>query len=160
VRNIARLAGLLTLLSSGVIHAATLSERIEADWLRQAELRGAPAQFQGRVTPNEDAAGACDGHKDGKWGFHTANEEQPWWQVDLGAPTALDHLLIYNRCDTCASRNNRLIVLVSDDAKIWRQVFRPTCPSRKPGSFTSKPVGRCGRWPWPTRCWTSTIYYL
>ena len=55
-------------------------EQIEADWLRQHAVRS-----PGAITPADDAVGACDGVKNGKWGFHTALEDDPWWQIDLGA---------------------------------------------------------------------------
>ncbi|MCY2931706.1 MAG: discoidin domain-containing protein [Planctomycetota bacterium] len=100
--------------------------QIEADWLRQDELRpfGAPAaQPPAGVSPQDDAAGAVDGVKDGKWGFHTENEPGPWWQVDLGAPVAIGSVVLYNRCDA-ADRSTRLVVLVSDDAKAFKQVYQ------------------------------------
>ncbi len=101
-------------------------EQIEADWLHQDELRGRPAaRSGGAVRPEEDAAGACDGVKTGQWGFHTENEDHPWWQIDLGKPTSLDRVLLYNRCDGgFASRAARLVILLSDDAKTFRQVYR------------------------------------
>ena len=67
---------------------AITREQIEADWLRQDELRLAPAAPGGRaagVTVEEDAAGGVDGVITGEWGFHTENEDNPWWQVDLGS---------------------------------------------------------------------------
>ena len=91
--------------------AATWREQVEADWLRQDDKRSAPAP--GPVTREEDAAGAVDGVKDGKWGFHTDFENNPWWQVDLGRPTKLDRVVIYNRCDALSERNSRLLVLLS-----------------------------------------------
>ncbi|MBE3070020.1 MAG: discoidin domain-containing protein [Planctomycetes bacterium] len=101
--------------------------QIEADWLRQDELRrGAPgaAGQAGRVTPEQDAAGGCDGVRNGQWGFHTENEPDPWWQVDLGQAVPLDRVVLYNRCDGCAGRNARIMVLLSDDGKTWRQVYQ------------------------------------
>jgi hypothetical protein len=57
------------------------SEQIEADWLRQDYVRSLPAAPPGRpkasVTPVADAAGGCDGIKDGLFGFHTTSEENP-----------------------------------------------------------------------------------
>ena len=100
-------------------------EQIEADWVRQNELRETPVGEAGAnvVAPEEDARGGCDGVKNGKWGFHTQNEEKPWWQVDLGEPIALGRLRVFNRCDgNVATRTRRLMVLVSDDAESWRQV--------------------------------------
>ncbi|MHB1038306.1 MAG: HzsA-related protein [Pirellulales bacterium] len=104
--------------------AAITRAQIEADWLRQDAVRTMAASAAG-VTPQEDAAGGCDGLKDGRWGFHTENEPNPWWQVDLGGPTALAHVVIYNRCDGgFASRAAHLIVLLSDDGKKFTEVYR------------------------------------
>ena len=106
--------------------------RVEADWLRQDVLRekalaGGPAVVTTvtTVTPEQDAAGGVDGVKDGKWGFHTLDEADPWWQVDLGKSVPLDRIVLYNRCDSgCAARNARIKVLLSDDAKTFRQAYQ------------------------------------
>ncbi len=104
--------------------AAVTPAQIESDWLRQDAVR-ATAASAGGITPQEDAAGGCDGQKDGRWGFHTENEPNPWWQVDLGGPTALAHAVIYNRCDgRFASRAAHLMVLLSDDGKKFTEVYR------------------------------------
>ncbi len=115
--------------SRAAVSPVTTSQQLEADWLRQEELRetaaGADARATaGNVRPEQDAAGGCDGVKDGKWGFHTQDEPNPWWRVDLGRQFALDHLLVFNRCDACGERNTRIIVWLSDDDKNWRQVYR------------------------------------
>ena len=102
--------------------AATWREQVEADWLRQDAKR--LAAVPGPVTREEDAAGAVDGVKDGKWGFHTDFENNPWWQVDLGRPTKLDHVVVYNRCDALSERNSRLLVLLSTDGRQFRQVYQ------------------------------------
>ena len=102
--------------------AATWREQVEADWLRQDDKRSAPAP--GPVNREEDAAGAVDGVKDGHWGFHTDFEKDPWWQVDLGQPTKLDRVLIYNRCDAFSERTSRLLVLLSGDGQQFRQVYQ------------------------------------
>ena len=100
--------------------------QIEADWLRQDEVRGAAVPTGGKnVKPEEDAAGAVDGLITGKWGFHTENEENPWWQVDLGEPTAIGRIVVYNRCDSgCEGRTARMMVLLSADGKQFRQVYQ------------------------------------
>ena len=74
-------------------------QQVEADWLRQELLREHPTATGAKITPQQDARGGCDGVKTGQWGFHTANEPQPWWQVDLGQPTAIERVVLYNRCD-------------------------------------------------------------
>ena len=105
---------------------AVTPEQIEADWLRQDEIRGTSPRPTGgpSVTCEQDAVGGCDGVKDGEWGFHTENEPDPWWQIDLEKPTPLDRILLFNRCDECAGRNARILVLLSDDAKNFRQAYQ------------------------------------
>jgi len=92
-------------------------EQIEADWLTQDVVRSA-------VTPEDDAEGGCDGIKDGRWGFHTALQDDPWWQVDLGEAMPLDRVLVFNRCDHTAGRAALLAVLLSDDGQRFAQVYR------------------------------------
>jgi hypothetical protein len=99
--------------------AAVSRQQIEADWAVQNELR-AP---ESPVTAEQDAAGACDGIKDGQWGFHTQYEDRPWWQIDLGNSCELDCLHLYNRTEF-AQRAARLIVLVSEDGKDFRRVYQ------------------------------------
>ncbi|MCP4257663.1 MAG: discoidin domain-containing protein [Planctomycetes bacterium] len=99
-------------------------EQIEADWLRQEELRNTPiVSRDNKVTPEQDAIGACDGIKDGGCGFHTENENKPWWQIDIGRRIALERLEIYNRCDL-PERASRIIVLLSTDGKNFQQVYQ------------------------------------
>ncbi|MDP6526406.1 MAG: discoidin domain-containing protein [Kiritimatiellia bacterium] len=113
------------------LQAAELSP-LETDWMRQLDLRLAPSknkkppQQKKNITTQDDAGGAVDGIRNGQWGFHTANENTPWWQIDLGEETAVDRLEIYNRCDsdTMASRNARLSVLFSPDGKTWTSVYK------------------------------------
>ena len=75
--------------------AVTPAEQVEADWLRQDVVRNLPPSPRQRksasqtVAAYQDAAGACDGVKNGKYSFHTGHEPNPWWQVDLGAAAAL-----------------------------------------------------------------------
>lgn len=99
-------------------------EQIEEDWLLQDVKRGAmPTGQTSVVTREEDAAGAVDGIKNGKWGFHTEFEENPWWQVDLRQLTRIGRIVLYNRCDF-AQRNSRIKVSVSDDGQSFRQVYQ------------------------------------
>ncbi|MBN1418428.1 MAG: discoidin domain-containing protein [Planctomycetes bacterium] len=127
VRSDRRAAPLLVVILAVGIRAAPdaasaiTAREIESDWLRQEALRGASAP--GRIRPEEDAAGAVDGVKNGAWGFHTLHEDRPWWQVDLGASTPIDRIALYNRVDF-AARNARILVLLSGDGKDFRTVYR------------------------------------
>ncbi|HEO69862.1 MAG TPA: hypothetical protein ENN80_01265 [Candidatus Hydrogenedentes bacterium] len=106
---------------SGVAQNAEWRACIEADWLLQEEHRsGMP---KGEPTTQTDAAGACDGVINGEWGFHTASEKAPWWQVDLGETQRIARVVLWNRCDGCSGRNSRIQILLSDDGAAWRSVY-------------------------------------
>ena len=117
--------------------------QIEAEWLSSQSLRqvGAPLDAQAwTVTPELDARGACDGIKNGSYGFHTGPEDAPWWQVDLGQRTALDRILIYNRCDgPSPDINSKIRVLLSDDGQDFKAVFEHDGPKFM-GQTDGKPL--------------------
>ena len=112
------LAALLTATGSPVMATtADLTKTIEAEWLDEAGHSATPP------TPQTDAAGGCDGIKNGSWGFHTGASKEPWWQVDLGTPRPIDRVVVWNRCDGVATRVAHLQILVSNDGQQWQQVF-------------------------------------
>ena len=74
-------------------------------------------------TPSHDAAGGCDGVVDGGFGFHTARELQPWWQVDLGAAQDIARVVVYNRCNTAAERAREISILTSSDGHEWTRRY-------------------------------------
>lgn len=100
------------------------AQQLEADWLQENALRGVPVAPSGEITPQEDAAGGCDGIVDGKWGFHTALEDNPWWQIDLKRSMSLDQIHVYNRCDHTVGRASQLAILLSEDGSQWEQVYQ------------------------------------
>ncbi|MBN2271227.1 MAG: discoidin domain-containing protein, partial [Sedimentisphaerales bacterium] len=92
---------------------------VEADWIRQAEAWIEPPKPPQTF---EDARGAVDGVKDGKYGFHVGHQADPWWQVELGPkPIRVSRIVVYNRLDYEPGLHNadNLIILTSDDAKDW-----------------------------------------
>jgi len=99
---------------------------VEADWIGRDRRFVAKESARPRlsavnslgVTTEQDAAGGCDGVKNGRCGFHTASGEvDPWWQVDLGAVCKLDRVVIYNRTDgKTAPRTRRIGIRVAADA--------------------------------------------
>lgn len=113
-----------------------LRTMIEADWTERDRQFGsqkpAPVTVADGsprpVTTAEDAAGGCDGIKNGRCGFHTAsNEIDPWWQADLGRTYRLDRVVVFNRTDgNTAPRTKQLRVLVASDAAApeFRQVYQ------------------------------------
>ena len=97
---------------------------VEADWIRQDAKRLLPVSSGVLPTKEQDASGGVDGIKDGKWGFHTQFESNPWWQVDLGKPIALSSITLYNRCDQFANRNDRIKISTSSDGITYHQVYQ------------------------------------
>lgn len=99
--------------------ARDLPPLVEADWIdndRRWAEQPAAAPAAAAVTTVEDAAGGCDGVKNGLWGFHVASgETDPWWQVDLGDVYRLDRVVVYNRCDSRQSRTAQLQIQVTRD---------------------------------------------
>ncbi|MFV2069336.1 MAG: discoidin domain-containing protein, partial [Pirellulales bacterium] len=133
------LAAVLGLSCSAAAWGATLAEQggteaaqpvrdraqIEADWLCQDVVRNLPPGHNlPAVRPEEDAPSACDGVRNGKYGFHTDRQERPWWQVDLRKSLPIEEVLIYNRCDGSSERAFRLQLLLSDDGKTWNTVYQ------------------------------------
>lgn len=75
------------------------------------------------ILPEEDAAGAVDGQITGSFAFHTAEDEEPFWQVDLEAVESIQRVVIYNT-GHAPERALRLALLLSEDGTRWREVYR------------------------------------
>lgn len=71
--------------------------------------------------PAEDAAGLVNGRISGGFQCHTANEERPWWELDLGAPARLHEIRVFNRCDDrgLAERVRACALSASADGSHW-----------------------------------------
>jgi len=82
-------------------------------------------RFSIRHTPAEDAKGGNNGELYCDYGFHTAAEHDPWWQVDLEDSFLLHRILIFNRVSQ-ADRLRRFTVLGSHDGVEWNILFRKT----------------------------------
>ncbi len=119
------LAGFGTLAAATAGNEQAWRQLLEKEWLLEAQLH-AESAHAARPTTRDDAAGGCDGVTNGKWGFHTAEQENPWWQVDLGEVLPMAQVRIWNRSDTegAAKRAARFEVLLSDDAKGWRRAYQ------------------------------------
>lgn len=103
--------------------SAITPDQIEADWLRQDEVRWyGPVPPKAKIKPEEDAPGGCDGITSGQFGFHTGRENQPWWQVDLGEVVSLHRVVVHNRCEL-AEPGLRLMLLVSEHGRDPWQVY-------------------------------------
>ena len=56
--------------------------------------------------------------------FHTETENNPWVEIDLGAPKKVRRVEVVNRGDCCADRATPLVAEVSTDRVTWTQVAR------------------------------------
>ena len=78
---------------------------------------------------------AIDGILDGAHGggsvSHTAADQiDAWWELDLGAPSLIDQVTIWNRVDCCGDRlaNYSLVLLDADRKEILRLEPNPAPP--------------------------------
>ncbi len=106
------------LLFVAVVAAAVGARADTAAW--QAQLTRARAQRG--VLPEEDAAGAVDGDTRGGFRFHTGQDENPFWQVDLGDRHPLGSVAVYN--PHMPERLARFQLLLSEDGQVWREAYR------------------------------------
>jgi len=116
---------LLLLAAAGAvsgIERAAWQAHLAADWVLAEEVT-LVGTISEPVTTQADAAGGCDGVKNGEWGFHTDNSENPWWQVDLGKLEPVARVVIWNRREA-ADRASRIKVLLSNDGKEFREVYQ------------------------------------
>jgi F5/8 type C domain len=63
--------------------------------------------------------------------FHTKEDKEPWFEVDLGASRKVASVLVENRSDYGQDRSVPLVVELSDDGEAWAEV------ARQPNTFRS-----------------------
>ena len=92
--------------------------------LGKAALQSSTGVFSPAADPADDARGAVSGTTSGGCGFHTAEEDGPWWQVDLGEPSTIREVVVFNRVDQEAllDRAVPLEISFSDDGVGFRPV--------------------------------------
>jgi hypothetical protein len=113
----------LSVLSVGLILALVISvvrERNETsrDLAAGKPWRASSVGYGACQSPQQ----SCPGGED--FFFHTAEELEPWLEIDLGAPQTIRGVRIDNRKDCCAERGRPLVVEVSRDQRDWKRVAR------------------------------------
>ena len=76
------------------------------------------------VTSSTWSGCSSDPMCDGRLLFHTNNDNQPWFQVDLMKPAKIHRIEVQNRTDCCAERIAPLVIEVSLDGQQWFEVGR------------------------------------
>ena len=100
--------------------------------------KGRPAklssQYQGAA-----AGRAVDGNTDGVYAknsvAHSAEQDSPWWEVELSAETPIEKVTVWNRADGSGARMNGFVVTLLDGARkvVWSS--GPTPAPAKDHSF-------------------------
>ena len=65
------------------------------------------------------ASKAIDGNADGSFGSCSCTQEQEdaWWEIDLGSEMPIDHVVIFNRNDCCPERLDNVSVSLLDSSR-------------------------------------------
>ncbi|MFO0907461.1 MAG: DUF1549 domain-containing protein [Isosphaeraceae bacterium] len=99
---------------------------------RQGQAKQSSTDFGG------DASRAIDGKTDGDFDkarstSHTAADKDPWWEVTLREPVAVERIAVWNRTDGVGERLSRFKVILLDAERkvVWQtEVAEPPAPSR------------------------------
>ncbi|MDG6095802.1 discoidin domain-containing protein [Acetobacter sp. AN02] len=96
---------------------------------------GCPAT-QSSVSPwsrspvkEEDAGRALNGDPNGDYSFHTGEDLNPWWEVDLGRELVLSEVRIFNRINDVSigsispDRSDEIQILVSSDRENYKCIY-------------------------------------
>jgi mono/diheme cytochrome c family protein len=87
-----------------------------------------------------EAARAIDGNTNGDYYggnsvTHTAEQDNPWWEVDLGNPLAIERIVVWNRTDNgtgARMTNLKVAVLDAERKTVWDQLIaEPPHPTKE-----------------------------
>lgn len=93
-------------------------------------IAGSGKASQSSVSNGGEPNRAIDGRTDGSWGSgtqtHTKEQENnPWWELDLGSEKAIEDVMVWNRTDgTLGKRLDKFTLVVLDGNR--REVFKKT----------------------------------
>jgi hypothetical protein len=111
-------------------------------------LVGTATQSSTNPSFNKEALLAIDGDTNGNYGGGSVTvtnvEENPWWQVDLGANKTIDNIKVFNRTDGCCKANmSNFTVSVINNSGV--EVFTQTFTSFPDPSIIVKTEGVVGK---------------
>jgi hypothetical protein len=88
-------------------------------------LQSSVSKYSNASSVEADSAGAVNGDFEEPYGFHTDEEERPWWQVQLSGSASIHAVFIYNRTDhpEIAARAEPLAIQLSDNGVSWTTVY-------------------------------------
>ncbi len=93
--------------------------------LGRPTLQSSVSAFSNAPTTAEDSAGAVNGNLKINYGFHTDEEDFPWWHVELERTAHIEAVVVYNRIEhpLLAQRAAPLSIQFSDDGVTWTTRF-------------------------------------
>lgn len=127
IRRLIRVGAVFFVLGLLALGAATLRDLREqnSDLTLNKPWRVSSSSLPGCTSPQQ----YCD--ESPSYFFHTADEKDPWVELDLAAVREFSALHIVNRRDCCSERASPLVVEVSNDQEKWKQI------ARREGGFRS-----------------------
>jgi peptidoglycan/LPS O-acetylase OafA/YrhL len=113
------------LAAAGVLAVAfVFRHRIEWLVLPHNLARGALVRASSLHSGQADAQALVNGEFEPEYGVVTNSEERPWFEIDLGQPTQVEAIRIYNRADGYEEEALPLEVSLSEDGASYRLVAR------------------------------------
>ena len=96
--------------------------------LQRPATQSSHSQWSRGSTAERDAAGLVGGVITGSYAHHTAQEDRPWWSVDLGAECRIQEVRLFNFIADPAimTRSAAVDLLFSLDGQHWTRVFSRT----------------------------------
>jgi hypothetical protein len=101
-----------------------LINRIEKQKIKNLALDCHTTQSSFYNIDSAPGLSGCNGKKTGSYGFHTLEETNPWWCLDLGVITEIQTIICYNRTDAASERVRFLRILLSVDGNEWRICYQ------------------------------------
>ncbi len=110
--------------------------------------RGKPA-FQSSIYQNNNGRFGPDKAVDGNGNTfnHTNNENNPWWEVDLGSSYSISSVKIWNRGDCCSNRLNNFDIKVYNNrgGNETKNVYVSGQPSNNGSTYNINATGNVVR---------------
>jgi hypothetical protein len=75
-----------------------------------------------------DPSAVVDGVKDGRFGFHSVEQDPAWLAIDLGGPCAIRRVKVYGRGDCCHDQSIPLALEASDDGVAYTVIAERSKP--------------------------------
>jgi hypothetical protein len=92
------------------------------NWALHRPVQSSPTIYE------TTAAGAVDGEKNGRFGFHTQDVDSPELTIDLEKPRDIVKIKVFGRGDCCFDQSVPMVVEVSRDGTSFRRLAERTSP--------------------------------